>query len=141
MKIINKEVLSDRFLKLHMYNVEHNDSMFEREFIDVGGTVCALVHNIHTDKFVFVKQFRPGTANSDIVELPGGWLENDNPVETIHNEIIEEVGYLPDKIEKMFDTYFVPGYSSEHITVFYVRVSKKYLKVVEYKLKTNILIL
>lgn len=125
MKIINKEVLSDGFLKLHKYNVEHNDVVFEREFLDVGVTVCALVHNTMTDKFIFVKQFRPGTANSKLVELPGGWLENNNPVQTIHNEVIEEVGYKPDKIEKMLETFFVPGYSSENLNIYYVTVSEK----------------
>ncbi len=61
---------------------------------------------------------------------------------TIHDEILEEVGYLSDEIEKILDTYFVPGYSSEHITVFLCeKFLKKYQMVVEYKLKMNILIL
>lgn len=125
MEIISKEKLHEGFLKLNKYNIKHNGQEFEREFIDVGKTVCALVHNTKTDKFVFVRQFRPGVADVKLIELPGGWVEDDNPMQTIYNEVVEEVGYKPDKVEKIFDTFFVPGYSSEDLGFYYVRVSEK----------------
>lgn len=45
MKIVKNEILSNGFLKLKKYTIDHENVEFEREFVDVGETVCSLVHN------------------------------------------------------------------------------------------------
>jgi len=59
--------------------------------------------------------------------LPGGLVDNYiiDLEDTIKKEIVEEIGYKTDNIEKLISTYFVPGYSSERIHIYYIEVSEK----------------
>jgi len=127
MVIVDKEKILDGHLKVFKYFVTENGIVFEREFVDVGDTVCALVYNTITKKYIFVKQFRPGVASSNLIELPGGLVDNYiiDLEDTIKKEIVEEIGYKTDNIEKLISTYFVPGYSSERIHIYYIEVSEK----------------
>lgn len=127
MVIVDKEKLLDGHLKVFKYFVTENGIVFEREFIDVGDTVCALVYNTITKKYIFVKQFRPGVSSSNLVELPGGLVDNyELDLEnTIKRELIEEIGYKTDNVYKLISTYIVPGYSSERLHTYYIEVSEK----------------
>jgi len=55
MVIVDKEKILDGHLKVFKYFVTENGIVFEREFVDVGDTVCALVYNTITKKYIFVK--------------------------------------------------------------------------------------
>jgi ADP-ribose pyrophosphatase len=126
MKIINKEKLEKvDFLKMYKYNIQHKDKIFYREFIEIGEAVCALVYNTKTDKYVFVKQYRPG-PNKELIELVGG-LPNGNltPVQCVRIEILEETGYMVDTVELMMISNFAPCYSTEKLYMYYVTVSEK----------------
>jgi ADP-ribose pyrophosphatase len=126
MKVVNKEKLEKvDFLKMFKYNIEHKDKIFYREFIEIGDAVCAVVYNTKTDKYVFVKQYRPGT-NKELIELVGG-LPNENltPVQCIRIEVLEETGYMVDTIELMTITNFAPCYSTEKLHMYYITVSEK----------------
>jgi ADP-ribose pyrophosphatase len=62
---------------------------------DEGRPVCvlALTPNLEV---ILAKQFRPGPEQV-LLELPGGWVEDDeHPDQIIHQELLEETGYEGD---------------------------------------------
>jgi ADP-ribose pyrophosphatase len=62
---------------------------------DEGYPVCvlALTPNLEV---ILAKQFRPGPEQL-LLELPGGWVEDDDlPEDVIHQELLEETGYVGD---------------------------------------------
>lgn len=63
----------------------------EREQFDSGGAAAALVYDTAQHKYFFVKQFRY-SAESEILEVVAGVVEDDDPKKTILKEI-EETGY------------------------------------------------
>lgn len=125
MKIIRKENLKEpKFFKFSKYILEHDNIVFDREFIEIGDTVCALIYNKKSRKYVFVKQFRPGMGD-DLIELVGG-LYNQNSLEDfIREEVLEETGYIPETITLISTTNWVPAYSTEKLHMFYIVVSEK----------------
>lgn len=126
MRIISEEQLKDpKFLQLSKYTLEHNNSLLDREFLKVGDTVCAVIYNQKTKKYIFVKQFRPGTT-TEVIELVGGFpTPNLTKSECIKEEVIDETGYLPDSIDLICSLNWVPAYSDEKLHIFYVVVSEK----------------
>lgn len=126
MKIVSKEPIEKlNFLKASRYNLEKDGKIIEREFIEIGDAVCALVYNTKTNKYVFVKQFRPGTGKENI-ELVGGLPKGDlTPVRCIHEEVVEETGYKVDSIELINVYHAAPSYSNEKLHMYYVTVSEK----------------
>lgn len=125
MEIVNREELKDpKFLKLHKYNIVHSNNTFYREFVEIGNAVCALVYNRKNHKYIFVKQFRPGTG-IELLELVGGMPNGHTAEECIREEVIEETGYKPEHIELMSVTNWVPAYSTERLHMYYVVVSEK----------------
>jgi 8-oxo-dGTP pyrophosphatase MutT (NUDIX family) len=125
MNVISKEKLEKtEFLKLYKYKLEHNGKFFDREFVEIGLAVSALVYNTKTDKYVFVKQYRPG-INGFLLEMVGGMPSDILPTQAIYEEVLEETGYVPDTIELMASLNAVPCYSTERLNMYYVTVSKK----------------
>ncbi len=66
----------------------------------------------------FVRQYRIG-ANSDLLELPAGTLDNgEDPIECANREIREEIGMAAGQMKKLGEMYLAPGYSSEYMHIF-----------------------
>jgi ADP-ribose pyrophosphatase len=66
----------------------------------------------------FVSQYRMG-SKSEMLELPAGSLEPDEPPEECaHREIREETGFAAEKWMNLGGFYAAPGYSSEYLHVF-----------------------
>ena len=63
-----------------------------------GAFVFALTRN---NMVILVKQFRPG-PNDFTLEVPVGGIDNDEkPIDAAKRELLEETGYLSDKIESI----------------------------------------
>jgi len=66
----------------------------------------------------FVRQYRHA-AQLDLLELPAGTLEKDEPpVEAAAREIREETGMAAKTLKEIGSFYLAPGYSSELMHVF-----------------------
>lgn len=92
-----------------------------------GDSVAALVVNIETQKVILVKQFRMATYEKGpgwVIEVVAGKLESgETPLEAIHREILEEVGYdICDDIYEITTFYVSPGGYSERVILYYVFV-------------------
>jgi ADP-ribose pyrophosphatase len=67
---------------------------------------------------LFVRQYRHA-AGMDLLELPAGTREGDEPYEACAaREIREETGMAAGKLERIGDFYLAPGYSTEFMAVF-----------------------
>lgn len=67
---------------------------------------------------LFVRQYRHA-AGQDMLELPAGTREADEPYEVCAaREIREETGMAAGKMERLGDFYLAPGYSTEFMATF-----------------------
>lgn len=92
-------------LKTHLDIIEH------------GGSVV-LIPIDEDGNMLFVRQYRHA-AGSDLLELPAGTRNGDEPYEECAaREIREETGMEAGKLEKVGMFYLAPGYSTEFMGVF-----------------------
>jgi ADP-ribose pyrophosphatase len=85
--------------------VEHNDAV-------------TLIPVDQEKRIWFVRQYRHA-AGEDVLELPAGVVEDDEPAEeSARREIREEIGMAAGKIQKIGEFYLAPGYSAEFMHVY-----------------------
>ena len=108
-KIISKELLYDNFFKLEKYllsflqfNGDYSE-VIQRVSWVVGKVSAAIVYDRSKNEIIMVKQFRLPTMsmNDDgwLMEIVAGISEDDECAEeTIRREMIEEIGYRPEKL-------------------------------------------
>ena len=72
-------------------------------------------------RLLFVSQYRYAVG-AELLEIPAGLVENgEDPKATAIRELQEECGYKPGYIQKMFDFYCSPGFSTELLTVYFAK--------------------
>jgi len=87
------------------------------EIIEHGGSVV-LIPIDDDGNLLFVRQYRHAVGK-DLLELPAGTRDNDEPFEECAaREIREETGMQAGKLQKVGEFYLAPGYSSEFMVVF-----------------------
>ena len=127
MEIKSITTLFKKYYKLEEIILEHNGKTIIRERLDKKSAVAAVVYNTETQKYIFVKQWRPGVLG-DIVELCAGTLDKpgENPEDCMMREVEEEVGYKVDYIELLIPEFYLsPGYTNEKMIIYYCEVSVK----------------
>jgi ADP-ribose pyrophosphatase len=80
---------------------------------------CVAVVPIDDDgEVLLVKQFRY-PVDSALLEVPAGGIEpGEDVVDCVRRELQEEIGYLPQKVEKLGGFYSIPGYGTEYLYVY-----------------------
>ncbi len=87
------------------------------EIVEHGGSVVIIPVD-DDGNLLFVRQYRHA-AGEDLLELPAGTRDDDEPFEQCAaREIREEVGMEAGKLEKVGEFYLAPGYSTEFMVVF-----------------------
>ena len=97
-----------------------------REVMTRKNAVAALVYDTNLKKYIFVSQYRPGSA-SDIIEIAAGTMdhENEDPRDCMIREVEEEIGYKVDTIKLIDECFVSPGGTTEKITIYFAEVSIK----------------
>jgi len=87
------------------------------EIIEHGGSV--IIIPVDADgNMLFVRQYRHA-AGTDLLELPAGTRDGDEPFEDCAaREIREETGMEAGKLQKVGEFYLAPGYSTEFMAVY-----------------------
>ena len=98
------------------------------EVVECKNSVGILVKETTTNTFLFTEQFRLPTTfsggNGWILEIPAGTIDKgETSEEAVKREVLEELGYKVDSIEKIYEGYLSPGILTEQITVFYTEVT------------------
>ena len=87
------------------------------EIVEHGGSVVILPID-EKNNLLFVRQYRHA-AGGDLLELPAGTREKDEPYEKCAaREIREETGMEAGKLQMVGEFYLAPGYSTEFMAVF-----------------------
>lgn len=117
-KTVNKTYL----YKGKILNVRKDDIILPdgkpavRELVEHSGGSAILCEK--DGKILLVKQFRYPYGEV-IYEIPAGKLnEGEDPAETAIRELEEEGGIIADKVEKLFDVYPTPAYTTEIIRIY-----------------------
>lgn len=136
--ILREETPFDEFFhirKTHLRFENFNGIMSSeviRYSFEKNDAVAVLVYHTTRDAYILVKQFRFPLLQHKIdpwmIEIvAGGISEGEDEVSAAHREVIEEVGYVPTKLEKINFFYVSPGILNERIHLFlaYVDESSK----------------
>ena len=87
------------------------------EIVEHGGSVVIIPID-DENNLLLVRQYRHA-AGEDLLELPAGTREEDEPYEECaRREIREETGMAAGKLQKVGEFYLAPGYSTEFMAVF-----------------------
>jgi len=114
----SRRIFEGRVVNLRVDTVElPNGRVTSREVVEHRGAV-AIVPMLDHEKLVLVRQFRQPVGGT-LLEIPAGTLdEGEDPCECARRELVEEIGYFPEKLTEMFHSYLSPGYSTEMLHTF-----------------------
>lgn len=131
--IVKSSIVYEGFMLLKKIKVtvdtyENSVVTKDVEVIDRGNSVAVLVKEKTTNTFLFTEQFRLPTTFSGtkgwILELPAGVIdEGESEEQAAKRELLEELGYKVDNLEKIYRGHLSPGVLTEKITLFYAEVS------------------
>ena len=121
MKVIKSELLFDGRLKGVRYHLENAEGRrYTHETIEHPGAVVILPID-RNGAVVCVSQYRH-SLGQDILELPAGTLEKDEPiVECAQRELAEEIGMVAKEIVSLGILYPAPGFCNEVQHLFLAR--------------------
>ena len=111
-------VYKGKYLEYHLDHVIlPNGKTSTREYLHHPGAIGA-VPLLDSGEIIMVKQFRYPTQ-SVILEIPAGKLEEgEDPVECVRRELMEEIGYEPQKIVHLASVWTTPGFTDEIIHLY-----------------------
>jgi ADP-ribose pyrophosphatase len=114
----SRRIFEGRVVNLRVDTVELPDGrVTSREVVEHHGAV-AIVPMLDHEKIVLVRQFRQPVGGT-LLEIPAGTLdEGEDPCECARRDLVEEIGYFPEKLTEMFHSYLSPGYSTEMLHTF-----------------------
>jgi ADP-ribose pyrophosphatase len=88
-----------------------------REVVEHPGAV-AVLPLLGGDRLLLLKQYRPAIGKW-IYEIPAGTVERgESLLRCARRELEEETGYRAGRMEKLFEMYLAPGYSTEKLHSF-----------------------
>jgi ADP-ribose pyrophosphatase len=124
--ILKRDIKFLGYYKLEELTIKQKqNNIIKREFLTNKDGVAAIVYNTEIDKYVFISQWRPCSEKNMIEVVAGSIEDGETPIQAIEKEVLEEVGYKIDKIQKINSFYVSPGTIKEKVHLFFVAVSEK----------------
>jgi ADP-ribose pyrophosphatase len=136
-QIIRTERLFDGFFKLDRAYLRHETPTGEmtpevmRLNLERGDGAAVLLVNRDRQTVLLTRQFRYATwlrGNGGwILEIPAGTVpKGKTPAAVARSELLEEVGYRPARLRKLFMFYSTPGTTTERTHLFYGEVDNRH---------------
>ena len=136
-QIIRTERLFDGFFKLDRAHLQHETPTGEmspelmRLNLERGDGAAVLLVNRDKHTVVLTRQFRYATwLRGDggwMLEIPAGTVpKGKTPASVARSELLEEVGYRPARLRKLFTFYSTPGTTTERTHLFYGEVDSRH---------------
>lgn len=117
-KLSSQQIYNGRAIKLRVDTVEEpNGKTTTREIIEHADCV-AVVALDEQKNVVLVRQLREA-VDKTLLEIPAGGIDpGEEPVDAVRRELQEEIGFLPQKIERLGGFYATPGYGTEYLYLY-----------------------
>jgi ADP-ribose pyrophosphatase len=114
----SQRLFEGRAVKLRIDTVlKPNGKSTTREIVEHSDCVAVVVLDSR-DRAILVRQYRKA-VDKYLLEIPAGSIEpGEQPVECVRRELQEEIGYLPNRIERLGGFYSAPGYCTEYLHLY-----------------------
>ncbi len=114
----SEQIYQGRAVKLRVDTIEKPDGKkTTREIVEHADCV-AVVALDERENVVMVRQYREAVGKT-LLEIPAGGIDpGENAEESVRRELQEEIGFLPQKIEKIGGFYSTPGYCTEYLYLY-----------------------
>lgn len=125
------ETLSDAWYVLRkvVFSWQRRDGSWqrqEREAYDRGNGAAALLIRRAAGTVILTRQFRvPAYLNGHdgmLIEAAAGLLDDADAETAIRKEIEEETGYVPNRVEKVFEVFMSPGAVTEKLHLYLAEI-------------------
>lgn len=94
-----------------------NGKVTDREIVEHSDAVAVVVLDSR-DRVILVRQYRKAVGKT-LLEIPAGGVDpGEQPINSVRRELQEEIGYLPNKIDKLGGFYSAPGYCTEYLHLY-----------------------
>lgn len=112
------KIYEGKIVNLRIDTVELPDKKYsKREIVEHPGSV-GIIPITEDGSIILVEQFRK-PVEKNLLEIPAGKIEiNEEPKETALRELVEETGFIANKMEYIYEFYTSPGFSTEKIYLF-----------------------
>jgi ADP-ribose pyrophosphatase len=116
--ISSQRIYDGRAVNLRVDTVEKpNGKTTTREIVEHSDCVAVVVLD-SKNKIILVRQYRKAAGKS-LLEIPAGGIDpGEQPIASVRRELQEEIGYLPNKIDKLGGFYSAPGYCTEYLHLY-----------------------
>lgn len=114
----SQQIYDGRAVKLRVEVVEKaSGKTTTREVVEHSDCVAVVVLD-SKDRVLLVRQFRKAVGKI-LLEIPAGGIDpGEQPIASVRRELQEEIGYLPNKIDKLGGFYAAPGYCTEYLHLY-----------------------
>lgn len=114
----SQRIYDGRAVKLRVDTVQKpSGQTTTREIVEHSDCVAVVVLD-SKDRVVLVRQYRKAVGKT-LLEIPAGGIDlGEQPVNCVRREMQEEVGYLPNKIDRLGGFYSAPGYCTEYLHLY-----------------------
>lgn len=116
--VSSQRVFEGRAVKLRIDTVlKPGGKQTTREIVEHSDCVAVVVLD-SKDRVIMVRQYRKA-VDKFLLEIPAGGIEpGEQPIECVRRELQEEIGYLPNRIERLGGFYSAPGYCTEYLHLY-----------------------
>jgi ADP-ribose pyrophosphatase len=116
--ISSQRIYDGRAVKLRVDTVRKpNGKVTTREIVEHSDAVAVVVLD-SKDRVIMVRQYRKAVGKK-LLEIPAGGVDpGEQPISSVRRELQEEIGYLPNKIDKLGGFYSAPGYCTEYLHLY-----------------------
>ncbi|TRZ93878.1 MAG: NUDIX hydrolase [Dehalococcoidia bacterium] len=114
----SQQIYDGRAVKLRIETVaKPSGKTTTREIVEHSDCVAVVVLDSKNNA-ILVRQFRKAVGKI-LLEIPaGGIAPGEQPIACVRRELQEEIGYLPNKIDKLGGFFSAPGYCTEYLHLY-----------------------
>ena len=114
----SQRIYNGRAVGLRVDTVEKSSGKRTTREIAEHSDCVAVVVLDSKDNVLLVRQFRKAVDRL-LLEIPAGGINPDErPIDCVRRELQEEIGYFPNKIDKLGGFYSAPGYCTEYLHLY-----------------------
>lgn len=127
------ELVYDGFHKIKKITRKSKEKEFFGEVLEKGDTVACLIFNTESNKYIFIESYKLAANGTTIESVQGNVEEGEKPKQSVKRLVTEITGYKVDE-SKILNSYFTDTNNSDEIcSLFYVEVSEKIIKSLDFK--------